>query len=70
MNELTKKAMHTVSIRVQKEDVYSVHVSWLRILDAYSLITAITPTILDTFHIFYGRKNVHSGTIRSPAMQL
>jgi len=42
--------VHSVSIRVHTENV-----SWLRILDVYSLQTAITPTILD---VFYGPKNV------------
>jgi len=60
-------AVCNVSYRVQKENVCShpdLHVEfwmYIRILDVYSLLTAIAPTILDVLDVFC----VHLGVNRN-----
>jgi len=41
--------------------------SWPRTLDAYSLLTAIVPTLLDLLDLFCERKNVRLGVNGIPA---
>jgi len=40
---------------------------WPKILDVYSLLTTITPTILDVLGLFFRRKNVRLGVNGNPA---
>ena len=41
-------------------------ISWPRILDVYSLLTAITPAILDVLDLFCRRENIHLGANGNP----
>ena len=61
MVDNVKRLCSSVSVRVQKEDVYF-HAGF----EFCSLLTAITSTILD---IFYGRQNVHLGANGNPGVR-
>src|SRR6218665_173945 len=62
----SSQVIYSVSVRVQKEDVY-ILTSRPIILDVYSLLAAVTPTILDVLDLFYGRKSARLGVNGNPA---
>src|SRR6218665_2274218 len=59
-------AMASVSVSVRKRG--RILTSCPRILDVYSLLVGITPTIVDVLDLFCGRKNVRFGVNGNPAV--
>ena len=56
------KEAGSVSVRVQKEDVYIFIYNFGR----STLLAAVTPKYLDVFDIFYRRKNIRLGINGNP----